>query len=722
MSRFEPAGSDLKSDNERVNSMQQKIFETEVGGTKLSATFSDLADQANGAVIMRLGDTVVLVTAVLGGAREGIDFFPLVVDYEEKFYAAGRILGGRFMKREGRPSDEAVLTGRMIDRTIRPLFDQRLRQEVQVVATVLSIDEVNDPAVPAIVGASLALSTSDIPWGGPVSAIRLGLKNKDGETNFIVNPKNSPDEKLALDILVCGQKGDINMIEAKAEEVSDDTLTTAFEQAVAEITKLENWQKQIITEIGKDKTTINLPATAEKIVSLFETNISPILSEYVFSGIPGKGKMKDLEKKWTEILKTETPENQNQGLAYLETKIDEILHQEAVANSKRADGRELNQLRPIYTQAGGLTEIVHGTGIFFRGGTHILSVLTLAGPKDSQIIEGMEVQGKKHFMHHYNFPPFSTGETGRLGGMNRRAIGHGALAEKSLEAVLPPREVFPYTIRLVSEAMASNGSTSMGSVCASTLALMDGGVPITRPVAGIAMGLMYEASDKYKILTDIQGPEDHYGDMDFKVAGTSEGVTGIQLDIKMAGVPVKILKEALVGAKAARLQIIDKIKEAIPTPRTDLKPSAPKIEMLNIPVGKIGAVIGPGGKVIQKISAEYEVEIEIEDDGSVYIAGRGEKSAQARKIIEEITHEYKVGEKFTGTVTRLMDFGAFVKIGRDTEGLVHISEIANFRVDNVATILTVGQEVPVVIKEIDAQHRINLSIKRADPEFIKEKK
>ncbi len=701
--------------------MQQKVFETEIGGAKLSATFSDLVDQANGAVIMRLGDTVVLVTAVLGAEREGIDFFPLVVDYEEKFYAAGRILGGRFMKREGKPSDEAVLTGRMIDRTIRPLFDQRLRREVQIVATVLSIDEINDPAVPAIIGASLALATSNIPWDGPVAAVRLGLKT-GRLADFVVNPENTENGNLALDILACGQSGLINMIEAKAKEMKEEVLEAAFDQAIAEISRLENWQKEIIKEVGKEKAVINLPDTPSEIVALFEENIAPTLAEYVFSGQPGKGRIKEAEDKWQELLKEKAPAQLELGLAFLENQINKILHQEAIASGHRADGRGLAELRPLYAQAGGLTDIVHGTGIFYRGGTHILSVLTLAGPKDSQIIEGMEVQGKKHFMHHYNFPPFSTGETGRLGGMNRRAIGHGALAEKSLEAVLPPRETFPYTIRLVSEAMASNGSTSMGSVCASTLALMDGGVPITRPVAGIAMGLMYEADDKYKILTDIQGPEDHHGDMDFKVAGTTEGITGIQLDIKMGGIPVKILKEALAGAKTARLEIIEKITATIPVPRLGLKPSAPQIEMLTIPVGKIGAVIGPGGKIIQKLSAETGAEIEIEDDGAVFITGKGDGVKEARHIIEEITHEYKAGERFQGTVTRLMDFGAFVKIGRDTEGLVHVSEIADGRVDKIANVLAVGQTVPVLIKEIDDQHRINLSIKRADPEFIKEKK
>ncbi|OHA60148.1 MAG: polyribonucleotide nucleotidyltransferase [Candidatus Vogelbacteria bacterium RIFOXYD1_FULL_46_19] len=699
--------------------MQTKEFATELGGSKLTATFSDLADQANGSVMVRLGDTVVLVTAVMGvKSRDDIDYFPLTVDYEEKFYAVGKILGSRFIKREGRPSEEAVLTGRMIDRTIRPLFDDRLRQEIQVIATVLSIDDKNDPSVPAILGASLALATSDIPWNGPVSAVRLGLKS--GElANFTVNPANTENGDLALDLLVCGKNKNINMIEAEAREVTEDILARAFEQAVTEIEKLQSWQTEIIAAVGKTKVPVTWPETSAIVSKLFDQYIAPKLIDHVFSGTPGKGLMGELAATWKEILKTEAPDQVGEGLRFLDEKINEVLHTEALSNSRRADGRVLDEVRPIFAQAGGLTEVVHGTGIFYRGGTHILSVLTLSGPQDSQLIEDIETQGKKYFMHHYNFPPFSVGETGRLGGMNRRAIGHGALAEKSLVAVLPNRETFPYTIRLVSEALASNGSTSMGSVCASTLALMDGGVPITRPVAGIAMGLFFDTEKNYKVLTDIQGPEDHHGDMDFKVAGTSEGVTGIQLDIKVDGIPIPILVEALAGAKAARLHILDKITAAIATPRTALKESAPRITTLTIPVSKIGLVIGPGGKMIHKISDETGAEINIEEDGTVFITGRGDGPEQAKKIISDLTHEYQAGERFTGTVTRLMDFGAFVKIGPDTEGLVHVSEIATFRVDKVGDHLAVGQAVPVVIKEIDNQNRINLSIKKADPDFIK---
>ncbi len=701
--------------------MKEIIFETTLGTEKLSAIFSDLADQANGSVMMRLGDTVVLVTAVMGEEeRDGQDWFPLTVDYEEKFYAVGKILGSRFAKREGKPSDEAILTGRMIDRTIRPLFNQKMRREVQVVATVLSIDSKNDPSVPAIIGASLALATSNIPWAGPASAVRLGLE-KNKLDDFIINPNNENLDTMALDTLICGKDRKINMIETRASEVTEDILGASYDLAIIEIEKLETWQKQIINEINQTKTEVKIGEVGKEIKKLFSTHIEPQLLTHVFSNLPGKEKIKELTKIWKKILKENEIENINDSLLYLDDQIDIKLHEEGVANKKRADGRKLKELRPIFCQAGGLTNVIHGSGIFFRGGTHILSVLTLSGPKDSQIVEGMEFSGTKHFMHHYNFPPFSVGETGRLGGINRRAIGHGALAEKSLEAVLPDRVTFPYTIRLVSEAMASNGSTSMGSVCGSSLALMDGGVPISRPVAGIAMGLMYNNENSYSILTDIQGPEDHYGDMDFKVAGTSVGVTGVQLDIKVDGVSPKILKEALIDAKEARLQIINKITEVIQAPRSELKTSAPYITTIKIAPEKIGRVIGSGGKTIQKITEDTGADIDIEDDGSVFITGSKTGAETAKNIIEEMTHEYTSGEKFSGTVTRIMDFGAFVKIGHDTEGLVHISEMASFRIDKVSDYLKEGDAVPVVIKEIDSQNRINLSIKQGDNDFFKQK-
>lgn len=701
----------------------------ELGGRTLTATFTDMADQANGSVLIKYGETVVLTTAVISkNAKEGGDYLPLTVDYEEKFYAAGRILGGRFMKREGRPSDEAVLSGRIIDRTIRPLFDQSIRHEIQVVTTVLSIDNDNDPDVLGVLGASLALSTSDIPFGGPVSAIRINVtRDANGQpdlNNLIINPTYTEREALVMDLLVCGKDGNINMIESEAKEVSETLVGEAMEKAVLEIEKIQAFQAMIIKEIGKEKKVIAKKDLPEGLAELFASEIEAKMDSAVFAG-PGNKTIYELMDEWIKVYKERLPEaNVFSAIEYYEEKVNELLHKEALLNDRRPDGRKMNELRQIQAEAGGISSIVHGVGLFYRGGTHILSVLTLSGPKDSQLIEGMEVQGKKYFMHHYNFPPYSTGETGRSGSTSRRSIGHGALAEKSLRAVLPPREVFPYTIRLVSEALASNGSTSMGSVCGSSLALMDGGVPISRPVAGIATGLMSDEKDpsKYKILTDIQGPEDHHGDMDFKIAGTTEGITGIQLDIKVDGIPVKILKEAMEQSKAARLQILDMIKQAIPAPRATLKESAPMIVMIKINPEKIGAVIGPGGKIIQKITADTGAEIEIEDDGSVTITGKHDGVEAAKEIIEGIVHVYKPGEKFEGTVTRLMDFGAFVAIGKNgDEGLVHISEMAPFRVNKVTDLVQVGDKVPVAVKEVDEKGRLNLSIKAANPDFAKNK-
>jgi len=701
--------------------MQKKEFSTEFGGRTLTATFTDMADQTNGSVLVKYGESVILATAVMSKfEKTGSDYFPLTVDYEEKFYAVGRILGGRFVKREGKPSEEAVLSGRIIDRTIRPLFDQRIRREMQVVATVLSIDADNDPDILGVIGASLALGTSDIPWNGPASAIRLGITK--GSDNIIINPTYAERENSALELLVCGKDGKVNMIESEAKEVSEETVEKALNLAMAELAKIQAWQNSIIKEIGKTKTEIAIPTLTEEMIGVFNQEIAPALDETIFAG-PGSKLINELLEKWLAVFKEKYPEtNSDLALQYFENKVDEYIHQEALNKDRRADGRQMDELRQISAEAGGISSIVHGVGLFYRGGTHILSFLTLSGPKDSQLVEGMEVQGKKYFMHHYNFPPFSTGETGKIGMTSRRSIGHGALAEKSLRAVLPPRETFPYTIRLVSEALASNGSTSMGSVCGSSLALMDGGVPISRPVAGIAVGLMSDEKDasRYKILTDIQGPEDHYGDMDFKVAGTEMGITGIQLDIKVDGIPVKILAEAMARAKKARLEILEVIKQAIPTPRTTLKDSAPVILMIKINPEKIGAVIGPGGKVIQKITVETGAEIEIEDDGSVTISGKKDAVAGARDAVEAITHEYKPGEKFQGVVTRLMDFGAFVRVGKGTdEGLVHISEMAPWRVDKVTDIVKIGDVVPVAVKEVDEKGRLNLSIKAADPNFAK---
>jgi polyribonucleotide nucleotidyltransferase len=701
--------------------MQKKEYSIEIGGKTLTAEFSDLTDQANGSVILRCGNTVVLATATMSKkAKDGAGWFPLTVDYEEKFYAAGQILGSRFMRREGRPSDEAILSARVIDRTIRPLFDQYIRHDIQVVITVLSIDK-DDPDILAINAASLALATSNIPWKGPVSAARIA-KHKTNE-DFSVNPDYSfrEDEDLELEMVVCGKDGNINMIEAGGKEIDESITVEAFNKAVKEIEKMQEFQKKIVSEIGKEKVVIEKPKISSDIKESFKKNVENKLLK-VFSSGPGENGLNNLMDEWMNQLEEELPEeNRSLAVEYFEEKVNDLIHKEAIESNERADGRKMNEVRSLYAQAGGVSPILHGTGIFYRGGTHVLSALTLGGPSDTQVINGMEIQTKKRFMHHYNFPPFSSGETGRMGGVNRRMIGHGALAEKALSMVLPPKEKFPYTIRIVSESMASNGSTSMASVCGGTLALMDAGVPIKAPVAGIAMGLMMKDENTYKILTDIQGPEDHHGDMDFKVAGTKDGITAIQMDVKVDGIPVKILNEALVDAKEARLHILETIEKTIEKPRKEISPSAPKIISVTIKPDQIGLIIGPGGKTVNKIREDTGAEIDIEDDGTIYITGKNGSAEKASEIIKAMTHEYKAGEKFEGEVVKILDFGVFVKIGPNTDGLVHVSEIAPFRVEKINDVLKEGDIVPVVIKEVDDRDRINLSIKKADPDFIKKK-
>ncbi len=701
--------------------MQKETYEVEIGGKKLIAEFNDLADQAHGSVMIRYGNTTILATAVMSNKkREGGDFFPLTVDYEERFYAAGQILGSRFMRREGRPSDAAVLSGRIIDRTIRPLFDGRIRNDVQIVITVLSIDD-NEPDILAVNGASLALATSDIPFEGPVSAIRVARQNG----KWVTLPSFKVEEGAEIiegdcELVVCGKDGNVNMIEMGGKEIPEDAVMEGLTYASQEIEKLQKFQKEVVAKRGKTKRVIVLDEVGDDIKALFKEKIAPKFEATIW-GEAGRAREYALMEEWLGYVKEVEGMNEKLAEHYFDDMVNDLLHTKAINENKRPDGRGFDDVRPLFAQAGEVSPVLHGTGIFYRGGTHVLSVLTLGGPQDSQILEGMEVQGKKRYMHHYNFPPFSSGETGRMGGMNRRAIGHGALAEKALVPVLPEKEIFPYTIRIVSESMASNGSTSMASVCGSTLALMDAGVPISEPVAGIASGLMMESATKYKVLTDIQGPEDHHGDMDFKVAGTKNGVTAIQMDVKVGGIPLPILKEAFDKAKAARITILATMKAAIASPRTDISQYAPKIVVIKIKPDQIGMVIGSGGKTVNEIREMTGAEIDIEDDGTVFCTGKGGSAEKARDIIAEMTHEYQPGEMFKGTVTRLMDFGAFVKIGHSAEGLVHVSEIASFRVERVTDYIKEGMEVPVVVKEVDEKGRINLSIKRADANFFKQK-
>ena len=701
--------------------MQKKEYSVEIGGRKLTAIFSDLADQAHGSVILKYGETIVLATACMSrDSQKGLGFFNLTVDYTERFYAAGKILGSRFVRREGKPSEEAILASRVIDRTLRPLFDQSMRHAVQVIVTVLSVDD-NDPTILAVNAASLALSVSNIPWAGPIGCVRIG---KYDDESLKINPAQSlrlDDTLYKFDLTVCGKAGNINMIEASAHETGEDELEEALKQASEEISKLENFQKKIVAEIGKEKRVIEKEKISPESVELFNKNILPKMEEAIFAGA-GKEKIDALHTEWNTLIEEKFSDREEfapEDNLFDETE-NEILHRKAIEEDKRADGRGMDELRDLYAQAGGLSSVVHGSGIFYRGGTHVLSVLTLGGPEDRNTIDGLQLKTEKRFMHHYNFPPYSGGEVGRAGFTNRREVGHGALAEKALSMVLPPVAKFPYTIRIVSESMASNGSTSQASICASTLALMDGGVPIKAPVAGIAMGLMYDSDSKYKILTDIQGPEDHHGDMDFKIAGTREGVTAIQLDVKVEGVPIKILGEAMRQSKKARLEILDTIEKAIPQPREHLAENAPKILIIKINPEKIGMVIGSGGKTIKEIMEKTGAEVTIEDDGTVYLTGKNGAAEKAQKMVEEMTHEFKVGEMQEGKVVKIADFGASVELNAFTEGMVHISEMAPFRVERVSDIIKEGMIVPVKVISVDPEKgRIGLSIKEANKDFFK---
>lgn len=706
--------------------MQKKEYSLEVGGKTMIAEFNDWANQANGSVLLRYGNSAVLATVVMSGRESNLDYFPLSVEYEEKFYAAGAILGSRFVRREGRPSDEAVLSGRIVDRTIRPLFPKGLKRDVQVVISVLSIEDY-DTDILAVNAASLAIATSDIPWNGPVSAVRVGVE--EGSDDLIINPTygQRQDElppKAKMDLTVSGKETQINMIEVNAREVSEDVLNAALKRASDEIEKIQTWQKGIIAERGTQKAAFT-PAsdTPAEIVAAFTEVMEPRLA--ALGGTMSKQDINALKGEWMGAITEKLPETKPQVAdAYFEYKIDEYVHDLALKEGKRVDGRAFDEIRPLFAQAGGISPIIHGTGLFYRGETHVLAALTLGGPGDAQLIDTIEFQDKKKtFMLHYNFPPFSVGETGRVGGFNRRMIGHGALAEKSLRAVLPAKEAFPYTIRIVADCLASNGSTSMASVCAGTLALMDAGVPITKPVAGIAMGMMSDAkTGVYKVLTDIQGPEDHHGDMDFKVAGTCDGVTGVQMDVKVEGVPLQVLAEAFAQAKKARLQILEVITKEIAAPRADISPRAPKILSLQVKVDQIGLVIGPGGKTINGIKDRTKCDdITIEEDGTVFITGRNGAAEAAFKEVQDLTREYMVGDRFEGEVVRLMDFGAFVKIGPNTDGLVHVSEVAPFRIGKITDAVQIGDVVPVVLKEIDEKGRYNLSIKAADPEWAARK-
>jgi len=708
--------------------MPYKRFETDLFGRKLKVEIGQVATQANGAVLLTYGETMVLATCTMSKEPKEVDYLPLTVDYEEKLYAAGKIKGSRFIKREGRPSEEAILTGRMIDRIIRPRFDQRIRNEIQVVITVLSFDEENDPDIPALLAASIALSISDIPWKGPLACLRIGRsleKKTEGVEPWILNPTYQAREESDFELVVAGTEERINMLEGDAKEVPEEVLLSAIEIAQKQIKPILKFQENIIEEIKPVKVELILeerdPQLTEKVRNWLGDRLEKAL--YQTSKTERQKELEELEKELiTSLIQETEPELQQkkekQIREIFEYLIDELVHQNILQTEpgaeKRPDGRKLDEVRPIKIKVSFLPR-THGSALFQRGETQSLSVVTLGAPGEEQWIEGMETEAKKYFMHHYNFPPFCTGETGRLGAPGRREIGHGALAERALLPLIPDKKDFPYIIRAVSEILSSNGSSSMAAVSGSSLALMDAGVPLKRNVSGVAMGLMMESPEKYKILTDIQGPEDHHGDMDCKIAGTVKGVTAIQMDVKIEGVTLEILKKTFRQAKDARHYILKEMDKVLVEPRPQLSPLAPRVTTLKIDPNKIGEVIGPGGRVINEIINKTGAKIEIEDDGLVNIASDNEESVQkALEWVKNLTREIKPGEIFQGKVTKITDFGAFVEILPNQEGLVHISEMASYRVKRVEDIVKVGEIIWVKVKNIDQLGRINLTMKNVD--------
>lgn len=699
--------------------------EIEWAGRPLIIEMGRLAQQTNASATIQYGDTVVLATVVLSSTmRDGINYFPLTVEFEERLYAAGKIKGSRFIKREGRPTDEAVLSARLIDRTIRPLFDDRVRNEVQVVLTVLSFDNENDADIPALVGASLVLALSDIPWAGPVGGIRVGRINDE----WVLNPTYAAREKSDLDVIVAGTTDKVLMLEAGAKQVSEAVIGDAIEFGQKHLRPVINLINELAAEYGRAK--LDLAALAVQELAL-EEEVSKMVQEWAatqlktrFFGSPKVTKharlaiLEDLKGELEQVLLAQQvgKEKRKIALDLFESIAEAEVTRAILDHDQRVDGRALTEVRELAASVSFLPR-THGSAVFSRGETQVLSAVTLGGPGMEQTLDGMEENAKKRYMHHYNFPPYSVGETGRMGGAGRREIGHGALAEKALMPVLPEKEKFPYAIRVVSEVLSSNGSSSMASTCGSTLALMDAGVPLAAPVAGIAMGLASDDSGRYKILTDLQDLEDGNGGMDFKVAGTTTGITAIQLDTKTMGLSKEIVRETLERARTARLQILEAMRLAIAEPRQEMSPFAPRIETLHINPDKIRDVIGPGGKMINEIIDKTGVQsIDIEQDGTIFIcAANQEGMTKAVDWINGLTREAQVGEVYSGKVTRLMDFGAFVEFLPKKEGLVHISELAPYRVNQVSDIVKIGQDVTVKVIEIDDLGRVNLSTKQAMP-------
>lgn len=677
--------------------LNKKIYETTLHGSPVKLEVSALAGQANAAVIGSYGDTTVLATVVMSKNNKSGDFFPLTVDYEERFYAVGKILGSRFIRRENRPSDDAILSGRLIDRTIRPLFDSRLRREVQVVITVLSYDERHDPVVIGLLATSTALAISNIPWGGPLGGVHYASKE---------------DESPSYKAFFAGPENRINMIEFEGKEISDSFAIEMFEKAQNDIQSLIAFQKKIIAELGKEKADVALPTPDAALVEKIQKHISGKIGEVIQAKT-----IETLKESLFEILKEDGADESTLTIAeqVFETEFDKHVHEDALVRGIRPDGRAFDEVRDLHAEIGFL-KLTHGSGLFIRGTTQVLAIATLASTAAEQLVETMEGINKKRFMLHYNFPKFATGETGKGSrGPGRREIGHGALAAKAVSAIIPSKEEFPYAIRIVAETLSSNGSSSQASTCAASLALMDAGVPIKKHVAGIAIGLMLGEDDTYKILTDIQGPEDHYGDMDFKVAGTRDGVTAIQMDVKIHGITKKIFEDALKAGGVARMKIIPIMEAAIPAPRSEVSPYAPKVVMVKVPQEKIGAIIGSGGKTIHRLIDESEgkISIDIEDDGTTYVTGV-EKELVDRAVasIQGIIREFEIGEIVSGPIVKIFEFGAIVDLGGGQDGMIHVSELAEGFVKNPEDFVKLGDMVTTKIVKIDPERgKIGLSLK-----------
>jgi polyribonucleotide nucleotidyltransferase len=703
--------------------MEPAIFEMTLAGRKLALEIGKFAGQANGAVMVRYGDTAVLATVVASKEPKDTDFFPLTVNYEERLYAVGKIPGG-FIKREGRPSDKAILAARLIDRPIRPLFDDGFRHEVQVVTTVMSVDQDCSAEMAAMIGASTALSISDIPFKGPIGGVIVG--RVDGE--FVINPTVEQIEKSDMHLIVAGTKNGINMVEAGSDEVPEDVMLEGILYGHEVIKELVKFQEEIVQKVGKPKMETELYQVDEEIDKrVRELATAPLLSAVQVTEKQARQDAIDqvknqvLEQMAQELTEEVYAEKEKDIHFVLDKIVKEEVRRLIIEEGIRPDGRKYDEIRPLSSEIDILPR-THGSGLFRRGQTQVLSVCTLGALGDVQILDGLDLEESKRFMHHYNFPPFSVGEAKPIRAPGRREIGHGALGERALEPVIPPEDVFPYTIRLVSEVLESNGSTSQASICASTLALMNAGVPIKAPVAGIAMGLVKEG-DKVVVLTDIQGMEDHLGDMDFKVAGTRKGVTALQMDIKIEGIDRTILQSALEQARKARMVILDNMEATIAQPRKELSPYAPKILTLRIHPDKIRDVIGPSGRVINKIIEETGVKIDIEQDGRIYIASPDPaQNERAKKIIEDLVREVVVGENYLGIVKRVEKYGAFVEIFPGKEGLVHISQLDLNRVAKVTDVVNIGDSILVKVTEIDDQGRINLSRKAVLKEEADKKK